>query len=125
MCDFNVRPDNTYIKRFCDNFDLTNLIKEHTCFKNPENPSCIDLILINRPSNFQNACCAIETSLSDFYKMTFAAMRKHFQKYKPRLIKSRDYNHFQNNAFREDLLSELLNFNINISDKGFAELFET
>ena len=57
--------------------------------------------------------------------MTFAAMKKHFQKYKPRLIKSRDYKHFQNNAFREDLLSELLNFNINISDKGFAELFET
>ena len=48
MCDFNVRPDNTYIKRFCDNFDLTNLIKEATCFKNPENPSCNGLILTKR-----------------------------------------------------------------------------
>ena len=48
MCDFNVGPDNTYIKRFCDNFELTNLIKEATCFKNPENPSCNGLILTKR-----------------------------------------------------------------------------
>ena len=25
MGDFNVGPENTYIKSFCDNFDLTNL----------------------------------------------------------------------------------------------------
>ena len=37
----------------------------------------------------------------------------------------RDYRHFQNNAFREDLLSELLSFNIKISDEGFTEIFET
>ena len=47
--DFTVGPENTDIKSFCNNFDLTNFIKQATCFKNPENPSCIDLIVTNRP----------------------------------------------------------------------------
>ena len=110
MCDFNVGLENTYIKDFCDNFDLTNIIRESTCFKNPENPSCIDLILTNRPRTFQNVC-AIETGLSDFHKKPLTVMKESFQKYKPRLIKFRDYRHFQNNDFREDLSSELLNIN--------------
>ena len=88
MCDFNVGPENTYIKSFCDNSDLTNLIKEHTCFKNQKNPSCIDLILINRSRSFQNSC-TIETGLSDFHKVILTVM-KSFQKYKPRIIKFRD-----------------------------------
>ena len=48
-------------------------------------------------------------------------MRKSFLKYKPRIIKFWDYRHFQNNAFREDLLSETFNFNIETSDEGFTE----
>ena len=87
-------------------------------------PSCIDLILSNRPRIFQNSC-AIETGLSDFHKMTLTVTKKSFLEYKPRLIIFRDYRHSQNNAFREDLLSELLNFNIEISDEGFSEFFET
>ena len=27
MGDFNIGPENTYIKSFCDNFDLTNSSK--------------------------------------------------------------------------------------------------
>ena len=41
---------------FCYTFDLTSLIKQPTCYKNPDNPSCIDLILTNL--NFQNSCVA-------------------------------------------------------------------
>ena len=65
MCDFNVGPENTYIKSFCDNFDLKNLIKKSTCCKNPENLSCIDLIVTSIPESFQNSS-AIETGLPDF-----------------------------------------------------------
>ena len=45
--------------------NLYSLIKQPTCFKNPENPSCIDLILTNKPNSFQTKC-VIETGLSDF-----------------------------------------------------------
>ena len=42
-----------------------------------------------------------------------------------RIIKFRGYRNFHNNAFREDLLSALLNHNIEISDERFTEFFET
>ena len=72
MCDFNEGPENTYIKTFCNNSDVTNLIKE-PCFKNPENLSCIDLILSTKPQSFQNYFY-IETGVSDFCKMTLSVM---------------------------------------------------
>ena len=37
---------------FCESYKLKSLIKQPTCFKNPENPSCIDLFLTNRPQVF-------------------------------------------------------------------------
>ena len=43
--DFNVVINS--MKNFCDINCLESLIKEPTCFKNPEKPTCIDLILTN------------------------------------------------------------------------------
>ena len=47
--------------------DVKVLLKIGSCFKNPENPSCIDLILTNSPYTFQNSC-VIETGLTYFHK---------------------------------------------------------
>ena len=35
---------------------LKSVIKEPTCYKNPNNPSCIDLILTDKPRSFQHSC---------------------------------------------------------------------
>ena len=43
--DFNVCVDEIFMSGFCDTFGLQSLIKDATCYKNPENPSSIDLIL--------------------------------------------------------------------------------
>ena len=59
--------------------DLKSLTKQPTCFKNPENPSCIDLFLTNRPRRFCNSY-VIETGLSDFHMMTVAVMKMHYRK---------------------------------------------
>ena len=68
--DFNVCVDDETMRNFCNSYSLNSLIKQPTCFKNPENPSCIDLILTNKPRSFQSTC-VIETGLSDFHRMTF------------------------------------------------------
>lgn len=47
--DFNCETSEHPLEDFCQVYSCTNLIKEKTCFKNPQNPSCIDLILTNRP----------------------------------------------------------------------------
>ena len=46
-------------------YKLQNLIKEPTCFQNPDNPTCTDLIFTNKPLSFKSTYM-IETELSDF-----------------------------------------------------------
>ena len=91
------------MKAFCDNYNLASLIKQPTCYKNPNNPTCIDLILSNTPRSFQSTC-VIETGLSDFHLMTLAVMKKSIRKFHARLINYRSYKNFSNEAFRECLL---------------------
>ena len=47
--DFNLEMSQATIINFCDTYNLSNLIKEATCYKNLHNPSTIDLILTNTP----------------------------------------------------------------------------
>ena len=76
--DFNVEINQPSMKSFCDSYTLTSLIKEPTCYKNLQNPSCIDLILTNSPYSFQNSY-VVETGLSDFHKMTVTVMKTAYE----------------------------------------------
>ena len=103
------------MKQFCASYNLKSLIKEPTCFKSVDNPSCIDLILTNHPKCFQNSG-VYETGISDFHKLTFTVLKTYFQKAKRRIIKYRDYKHFDSNGFRDDLIKELSSNNIQPDD---------
>ena len=87
--DFNTCVDDEAMKNFCSSYCLNSLIKQPTCFKNPENPSCIDLILTNKTRSFQSTC-VIETGLSDFHRMTISVLKMHFRKLPPQVISYRD-----------------------------------
>ena len=50
MGDFNSEINETCMQSFCKPYGWKSLIKEPTHFKNPENPSCIDLIMTNNLS---------------------------------------------------------------------------
>ena len=63
-------------------YDLENLIKGPTCFKNASNPSSIDVILTNRKNSYQNYM-TIETGLSDHHKMTATLLKTYFKKKEP------------------------------------------
>ena len=88
------------MEQFCASYNLKSLIKEPTCFKSVDNLSCIDLVLTNHPKCFQNPG-VYETGISDFHKLTFTVLKTYFQKAKPRIIKYRDYKHFDNNEIRD------------------------
>ena len=94
---------------------VKKFIKVPTCHKNPQNPSCIGLILTNSPLSFQSSG-VIETGLSDFHKMTVTVMRTTFQKLGPKIIHYRDYRKYNNYSLRQDLLSTLVMENINLSN---------
>ena len=47
LVDFNVEPEEVNMLDFLNIYNLKNLVKQKTCYKNPENPSYIDLVLTN------------------------------------------------------------------------------
>ena len=95
-----------------NSYSLRNLVKQKTCFKNPENPACIDLILTNFPRSFQNSN-VFETGLSDFHKLTTTVLKQYFPKLKPKVVNYRDYRKFRNEEFRAQLDNEILKHDIN------------
>ena len=70
------------MKDFCERYNLENLIKEPTCFKNPNNPSSIDVMLTNRKNSFQNSM-TVETGLSDHHKLTVSILKIFFKNKEP------------------------------------------
>ena len=81
LVDLNSEPTESAVRDFCQIYGYKNLIKHNTCFKDPEKPSCIDLIITNRPKSFQNSM-TLETGLSDFHKMTLTVMKVLYKKTK-------------------------------------------
>ena len=67
--DFNVEamPVLQRYVSFSDSYSVKNLIKEPTCYKNPNKPFCI------------KHSCVIETGLSNFHRMTVTVMKATFE----------------------------------------------
>ena len=89
----------------CEIYNLKNIIREKTCFKNPNYPSCIDLIIKNRPKSFQNSM-VIETGLPDFHKMCITVMKMYYSKQKPTII---HYGKFKDFKDLQTLLTKSFN----------------
>ena len=94
---------------------MKNLVKQNTCFENPDKPTCIDLILTNCPRNFQNTD-TFETRLSDIHKLTFTVLKQHFPKQKPKVAIHRQYKNLCNDYFTTELENALLKCDFNNTD---------
>ena len=64
---------------------LISLIKKPTCFKNPDKPTCIDLISTNQPSSFQHNK-VFGTGLSQFHLLTVTKFKMSFHKLQRKII---------------------------------------
>ena len=104
--DFNTEIGANSMNAFCERYSLSSLIKESTCYKNPANPSCINLILTNSSRSFQNSS-VVETGLSDFHRMIVTALKTTFQSSPPKLRSNRYYSYFDNGMFRPCLFNDL------------------
>ena len=97
--DFNVDVLDPSMGSFWTLFKLKNIVKEREYYKNPENPSCVDLFLTNSP-NFHNKC-VYETGLSDFHKLVVTILWISFESLSSKIIKCRNYKFW----WREILMS--------------------
>ena len=98
MGDFNIDLNKTdcigfgKLEEFCDNFNLTNIVKRNTCFTK-NNKSTIDLLLTNKPMSFQMTNTA-ETGLSDCHKLISSFMKSYISRLKLKTIFYCDYKNF-------------------------------
>ena len=113
--DINAEPEEESIYEFLNLYNLKNLVKQSSCFKNPNKPTCIDLILTNCPRSFHNTD-TFETGLSDFRKLTFTVLKQHFPKQKPRVVIHQQYKNFRYDCFKIELENALLKYDINNID---------
>ena len=67
---------------FLNTYHLKNIVKQRTCFKNPDKPTCIDLI----------------------HKFLVIVLKLYFSKQKRNIQIFRDYKRFQNDLFWSDLI---------------------
>ena len=86
-------------------------MKEPICYKNHDNPSCIDLFLTNRPRTSQ-CTNLIETGISDFHNPVVTILKTFYKKQRPKIIHYRNYKNSENDNFRQDFRQELLKFDI-------------
>ena len=82
MGDFNMTTSNPILSQFLDTFTLSPLSIDPTCFKNSENPSCIDFLLTNFKPSFLKT--VFETGICDHHKMISTIMKLHFKRESPK-----------------------------------------
>ena len=87
------------LSEFLSNYDCRSLVRDKTCFKNPENPRFIDLFITNSIMGFQNTT-TVATGLSDFHEMIATVCKNSFPKSKPKEIVYRNYKKFDMDAFQ-------------------------
>ena len=121
---FSVEANNSAMSIFSDTYNLKSLIKEPTCYKNPNKPSCIDPMLTNKPQSFKHPC-VIDADLPDFHRITVTVMKTTVEKLQPRAVNYRDYKYFEKCRFRADLLSELSNANIQQNEERLSNFLNT
>ena len=119
--DFNSEMTESAMENFCGTYHLHNFIKDPTCFKNPDKPLCIDLLLTNFSKSFLISQ-TLEIGLSDFHKLTLTVLKIYYKKQKPLVITYRDYKNFSNETFRIELLSAMERYS-NISFADFHSEF--
>ena len=94
------------------------LVNKPTCYKNPMNPSCIDLILTKSPKYYRNSI-VFEIRLSDFHKMVVTIIKPSHHKLERKIVNCRQYKDFSNNSFREVLINEFSKVVISKTGEGF------
>ena len=95
--DLNSDLKDGCLNAFSNVNNLKSLNKEPICFKNPNNPSCIDLLLTNRSRYFQNTSTT-ETGISEFHKLVVTMLK---------IIQYRNYKTFNEELFRIELDKKL------------------
>ena len=99
MGDLNAEIFVPNLASFCTFYNFNSLISKPTCYKNPDNLSCIDLILTNCPNCLQNLS-ASEIGLSGFHKLILTVFKSEIPQQRPNIISYRNYKRYDSQLFK-------------------------
>ena len=94
-----MKDNKPVLYNFSTNYNCNNLDTDKTCFKNPENPTCINLSITNSVMCFQNTT-TVATGLFDLYKIIVTACETSFKKSKPKEIIDWNYMKFDTRGIK-------------------------
>ena len=100
--NFNSEITKHDIESFLYEHELSNLVKEKTCFKNMQNASCMDLLLTSNSYAFQQTT-TVCSGLSDCYELVLTILTVSIPKGNPRQITYRDYKRFDSLKLKKEL----------------------
>ena len=129
MGDFNIDLNKTdcigfgKLGEFCDNFNLTNIVKRNTCFTK-NNKSTIDLLLTNKEMSFR-VTNTTETGLSDCHKLISLFMKSYISGLNPKTIFYRDYKNFDKEKVIKDVKVAEFSFSNNDPNENYSVLLDT
>ena len=101
---FNTEEEEVILRNYLELYDLKNLVKEKTCFKSVENPSCVDLFLTNCSRSFQHT-----NVISTGPIMIITVLKTTLKKAKPKEMFYRCYKKFDRYVFRNHIRAKLAN----------------
>ena len=111
MGDFNVDVKEVSLHLFCNQYKLKSLNKDPTCYKDIDNPSCIDLLLTNSAKCFESTC-TIERGLSGFHKPFVTVLNEKHERMPPEVIQYRNYKKFNYTIFNNNLRKQTKHLNV-------------
>ena len=120
--DFNAEEKEIIMSNFLGTYGLESLVKENTCFKSIDNPSCIDLFLTNSYNSFQHTA-VLASGLSDCHEMVLTVLKTTLPKAKQKEVFYRDCKKFSDIDFRLDL-KNTINANREFSTSHFSHFQE-
>ena len=85
-----MQENETILSEFLNAYNAKNIVKNKTCFKSIENPSCVDLIITDKPGSFQHTN-VFETGISDHHKLAATVLKAKFTKASPKYVHYRNY----------------------------------
>ena len=97
---------NNHFSVLRDMYDLTNLVKVPTCYKNLKG-TLLDVLLTNRPNSSQRTIVC-ETGLSYCHMLIATTLRSTCIKLPPKTVKYWSYKNFNETVFLHELDQKLI-----------------
>ena len=107
---------------FLNAYNAKNIVKNKTCFKSNENPSCVDLIITDKPGNFHHTN-VFETGILHHHKLVTTVSKAKFTKASSKYVHYHNYKTFNEQDFKLELRSKLEVDVVDANDETFHNVY--